>query len=128
MRAAGALLRYVGRTQAHALPHVQTIQTDQASQYVVLDPVTRKNLELTETLAGEESPTLFSTLDHCQTPMGSRLLRRWLHNPLRDNAPEIGRAPSELQSLMRISYAVFCLKKTSKNTSIMTANNNSQTN
>src|SRR3546814_1179129 len=87
MRAAGALLRYVGRTQAHALPHVQTIQTDQASQYVVLDPVTRKNLELTETLAGEESPTLFSTLDHFQTPMGSRLLLRRLHHPLRDNAP-----------------------------------------
>src|SRR3546814_15297010 len=76
MRADSALLRYVGRTQAHALPHVQTIQTDQASQYVVLDPVTRKNLELTETLAGEERPTLFSPLDHCQPPMGSRLLRR----------------------------------------------------
>jgi DNA mismatch repair protein MutS len=85
IRAAGALLRYVGRTQAQALPHIQSIRVDQAGQYVVLDAVTRKNLELTETLAGEDSPTLFSTLDHCQTPMGSRLLRRWLHHPLRDN-------------------------------------------
>ncbi len=89
--AAGALLRYVGRTQAQALTHIQSIRTDRASEYVVLDPVTRKNLELTETLAGEESPTLFSLLDHCETPMGSRLLRRWLHHPLRDNVPALER-------------------------------------
>jgi len=89
--AAGALLNYVGRTQAHALSHIQSIRVERAGAYVVLDPVTRKNLELTETLSGEESPTLFSTLDHCQTPMGSRLLRRWLHHPLRDNAPALAR-------------------------------------
>lgn len=83
--AAGALLYYVQRTQSQALPHIQTLRTDRSSQYVVLDPVTRKNLEITQTLAGETSPTLFSILDHCQTPMGSRLLRHWLHHPLRDN-------------------------------------------
>lgn len=89
--AAGALLRYVGRTQTQALTHIQSIRVDRAGEYLVLDPVTRKNLELTETLSGEESPTLFSTLDHCKTPMGSRLLRRWLHHPLRDNAPVLER-------------------------------------
>ncbi len=89
--AAGALLRYVSRTQTQALSHIQTIRVDQAGEYVVLDPVTRKNLELTETISGEDSPTLFSTLDHCATPMGSRLLRRWLHNPLRDNAAALAR-------------------------------------
>lgn len=89
--AAGALLRYVGHTQTQALSHVQSIRTDHASDYVVLDPVTRKNLEITETINGEESPTLFSTLDHCQTPMGSRLLRRWLHHPLRSNEPALER-------------------------------------
>jgi DNA mismatch repair protein MutS len=83
--AAGALLRYVSGTQSQALAHVQQLSADRASQYVLLDPVTRRNLELTETLRGEEAPTLFSTLDHCRTPMGSRLLRRWLHHPLRDN-------------------------------------------
>ncbi|MBC7202450.1 MAG: DNA mismatch repair protein MutS, partial [Pusillimonas sp.] len=83
--AAGALLYYVQRTQSQALPHIQTLHTDRSSQYVVLDPVTRKNLEITQTLAGETSPTLFSILDHCQTPMGSRLLRHWLHHPLRNN-------------------------------------------
>ncbi|NYT38650.1 DNA mismatch repair protein MutS [Allopusillimonas soli] len=89
--AAGALLRYVSRTQAQSLSHVQSLRVDQPGEYVVLDPATRRNLELTETIAGETSPTLFSTLDHCQTPMGSRLLRRWLHHPLRDNEPAMAR-------------------------------------
>jgi len=89
--AAGALLRYVGHTQAQTLSHIQSIRVDRGGEYVVLDPITRKNLELTETLAGEESPTLFSTLDHCCTPMGSRLLRRWLHHPLRDDAAVLAR-------------------------------------
>ena len=84
--AAGALLDYVGRTQEQSLSHIQTIGVEHAGEFVVLDPVTRKNLELTQTLSGETSPTLFSTLDHCQTPMGSRLLRRWLHHPLRENS------------------------------------------
>lgn len=85
--AAGALLRYTERTQTQSLSHVQGISVDQASDYLVLDPVTRKNLEITETISGEESPTLFSLLDACETPMGSRLLRRWLHHPLRANEP-----------------------------------------
>jgi DNA mismatch repair protein MutS len=85
--AAGALLRYAARTQSHSLAHVQQLQAERPGLYVVLDPVTRRNLELTQTLSGEDAPTLFSLLDTCRTPMGSRLLRRWLHHPLRDNAP-----------------------------------------
>jgi len=92
--AAGALLHYVRHTQNQTLPHIQGIRVDQASAYVALDPVTRRNLELTETLSGEGGPTLFSVLDHCKTPMGSRLLRRWLHHPLRDNAPALARQQS----------------------------------
>jgi DNA mismatch repair protein MutS len=84
--AAGALLRYAARTQSQSLAHVQQLLAERPGLYVVLDPVTRRNLELTQTLAGEDSPTLFSLLDGCRTPMGSRLLRRWLHHPLRDNA------------------------------------------
>jgi len=83
--AAGALLRYAARTQAQALAHIQTLTAERPGQYVLLDPVTRRNLEITQTLGGEEAPTLFSVLDCCRTPMGSRLLRRWLHHPLRDN-------------------------------------------
>lgn len=83
--AAGALLRYVKHTQAQQLAHIQTIHIEQLGEFVVLDGVTRKNLELTETISGETKPTLFSTIDHCATPMGARLLRRWLHQPLRHN-------------------------------------------
>jgi len=100
--AAGALLRYAGRTQTHALSHIQSLVADRASQYVLMDPATRRNLELTRTLAGEESPTLFSILDTCCTPMGSRLLRHWLHHPLRDNAPVQARQAA-IQCLMGAS-------------------------
>ena len=89
--AAGALLRYASRAQSQALSHIQSLTADRASQYVLMDPATRRNLELTRTLSGEEAPTLFSILDTCCTPMGSRLLRRWLHHPLRDNAIVLGR-------------------------------------
>ncbi|MFT0533083.1 DNA mismatch repair protein MutS [Castellaniella hirudinis] len=85
VRAAGALLRYVGATQAQSLKHVHSLSEDASGDYVILDPATRRNLEITETLNHGEGPTLFSTLDHACTPMGSRQLRRWLQAPLRDN-------------------------------------------
>src|SRR5690606_36213470 len=72
VRAAGALLRYVSRTQSQALVHISGIRLDHGVDYVILDPATRRNLELTDTIAGEDGPTLFSVLDHCVTPMGSR--------------------------------------------------------
>ena len=61
-------------------------RAERAGEYVRLDAATRRNLELTETLRGEPAPTLFSLLDECATGMGSRLLRHWLHHPLRDRA------------------------------------------
>ncbi|MFC4275157.1 DNA mismatch repair protein MutS [Achromobacter aloeverae] len=89
--AAGALLRYAARTQSQGLSHIQSLSAQRLGEFVLLDPVTRRNLELTQTLSGEEAPTLFSVLDGCRTPMGSRLLRRWLHHPLRENAPVVAR-------------------------------------
>jgi DNA mismatch repair protein MutS len=82
--ASGALLEYAAKTQGQALAHVSTVTAERAGEYVRLDAATRRNLELTETLRGEPSPTLFSLLDECATGMGSRLLRHWLHHPLRD--------------------------------------------
>jgi len=84
--ACGALLEYAARTQGQALAHVTAVSAERAGEYVRLDAATRRNLELTETLRGESSPTLFSLLDECATGMGSRLLRHWLHHPLRDRA------------------------------------------
>jgi DNA mismatch repair protein MutS len=84
--ACGALLDYAKKTQGQVLAHVNAVSAERAAEYVRLDAASRRNLELTETLRGEPAPTLFSQLDRCATGMGSRLLRHWLHHPLRDRA------------------------------------------
>ena len=82
--AAGCVLHYAQETQRTALPHVQSIQLQQNSETVLLDAATRRNLELTQNLAGGTEATLATVLDKCVTPMGSRLLKRWIHQPIRD--------------------------------------------
>ena len=89
--AAGALLGYCRHTQQSTLPHVTGLRVERESELVMMDAATRRNLEITETIAGEETPTLFSLLDRCATSMGSRRLRHWLHHPLRDTAPLLER-------------------------------------
>src|SRR5262245_34967581 len=96
--AAGALLEYARKTQGQALAHVSAVIPERASEYVRMDAATRRNLELTETLRGEPAPTLFSVLDECATGMGSRLLRHWLHHPLRDHL-ELGRRHDAVAAL-----------------------------
>lgn len=82
--AAGCVLHYAQETQRTALPHVQSIRLQQNSETVLLDAATRRNLELTQNLAGGIEATLAAVLDKCVTPMGSRLLKRWIHQPIRD--------------------------------------------
>src|SRR5260221_675912 len=82
--AAGALLDYCRHTQQSSLPHVTGLRVERESEHVIMDAATRRNLEITETIGGAEAPTLFSLLDRCATSMGSRRLREWLHQPLRD--------------------------------------------
>ena len=84
--AAGALLQYAQATQSGNLPHLRALTVELEGAYLGLDLATRRNLELTETLRGQPSPTLFSLLDNCVTSMGSRLLRHTLHHPLRERA------------------------------------------
>ena len=84
--AAGALLRYAHSTQGRGLQHVNSLTVESENEFIGLDAATRRNLELTETIRGQESPTLFSLLDGCRTAMGSRLLRHWLHHARRDQA------------------------------------------
>ncbi|MCU6433292.1 DNA mismatch repair protein MutS [Undibacterium sp. Jales W-56] len=84
--ASGALLRYAEATQGRGLKHINTLTVENENEFIGLDTATRRNLELTETLRGQESPTLFSLLDHCRTSMGSRLLRHWLHHARRDQS------------------------------------------
>ncbi|GLX84459.1 DNA mismatch repair protein MutS [Thalassotalea loyana] len=82
--AAGCLFQYVKDTQRTALPHIRSIIAESATTGVVLDAATRRNLELTQNLQGGLENTLASILDTSVTPMGSRLLKRWIHFPLRD--------------------------------------------
>lgn len=84
LAAAGCVLAYVRDTQRTALPHIRAIRREQADDAVQLDAATRRNLELTQTLAGGSDHTLAVVLDDTATAMGSRLLKRWLHRPLRD--------------------------------------------
>ncbi len=82
--AAGALLQYVTDTQKTALPHLNSITVEQQGDAVVMDGPTRRNLELDESLTGHPEHTLAGIMDQCQSPMGSRLLKRWIQRPLRD--------------------------------------------
>jgi DNA mismatch repair protein MutS len=84
--AAGALLEYVKATQGMNPAHISALTVEDNDGLIRMDGATRRNLELTETIRGESSPTLFSLLDRCATSMGSRLLRLWLHHPLRQHA------------------------------------------
>ncbi|WP_037585642.1 DNA mismatch repair protein MutS [Stenoxybacter acetivorans] len=81
--AAAALLNYARQTQSQIPHHLDNLSLDDGGQYLDMDAATRRNLELTQTLSGQKSPTLLSVLDHCATHMGSRLLALWLHHPLR---------------------------------------------
>ncbi len=99
LMAAGCLMGYVKDTQRAQLPHIRSIALERNQDCIVLDAATRRNLELTQTLAGQFDHTLAAVLDQCQTAMGSRLLKRWIHAPLRDQALVSGRhqAVAELQ-------------------------------
>ncbi len=90
LAAAGALLAYAQHTQQAPLSHVTRLTVEHESDLVLLDAVTRRNLELTESLRGDGGPTLFRLLDGNATGMGSRRLRHWLHHPRRD--PSIARS------------------------------------
>ena len=82
--AAGALLAYVRETQKSALPHLLSITTEERDAALIMDPATRRNLELDESITGTDEFTLAGVFDRTTTAMGGRLLRRWLHRPLRD--------------------------------------------
>ena len=102
--AAGALLDYVKHTQRAVLPHIHTISVASTSETIQLDAATRRNLEIDMTLRGEVSPTLYSLLNTTQTAMGARLLRIWLHHPLRDRNLIIKRHDAVAELLMASQY------------------------
>ncbi|MDO5692892.1 MAG: DNA mismatch repair protein MutS [Pseudomonadota bacterium] len=93
--AAAALLAYAEHTQGRALTHVRGVVVERPGELIELPATTRRNLELVQTLRGEDAPTVFSLLDTCMTGMGSRLLKSWLLTPARDRA----QASARLQAI-----------------------------
>ncbi len=83
--AAGAALSYLKENQKNELAHINRIRRYDPGEFMILDPATLRNLEILETLSnGGREGSLFSVLDRTVTPMGGRLLRQWVQNPLRD--------------------------------------------
>ncbi|MEM7611160.1 MAG: DNA mismatch repair protein MutS, partial [Pseudomonadota bacterium] len=97
--AAGALLEYARHTQQGALPHIRGMAWEQQDDGLQLDATTRRNLELEYSLSGNDKLTLAGIMDQCRTAMGSRLLRRWIQRPLRDNA-QLGARHDAIDALL----------------------------
>lgn len=85
IRASGALLAYIEETNRSALQQLTRLSTYSTEQYMMLDPQTRRNLEIADSPGGKRN-SLLAVLDETRTPMGSRQLSRWLNQPLIDLA------------------------------------------
>ncbi|NRB39127.1 MAG: DNA mismatch repair protein MutS [Pseudomonadales bacterium] len=110
--AAGCLLNYALSTQCGDLPHIRHLRHENRSNNVQMDAATRRNLEIDINLSGTESNNLFSVINHCSTAMGSRLLKRWLNQPLSDKSSISKRhdALQEMQDLYIADDAALQLK------------------
>lgn len=85
--AAGAVMHYLQETQKANLLHLRRLTRHDVGDFIVLDPSTKRNLEITSSLSGSADGTLFSVLDRTQTPMGGRLLKQWVNRPLNAVGP-----------------------------------------
>lgn len=82
--AAGCIMNYLNETQKNNLPHLKKISNYNFTDYIILDPSTKRNLEITSSMAeGSREGTLISILDKTQTAMGGRLLKKWVSRPLK---------------------------------------------
>jgi DNA mismatch repair protein MutS len=84
MRAAGVVLQYINETQRSSAAQITTLRAYTTGAFMLLDPQTRRNLELLEGSSGKAAGSLVGVLDTTRTPMGARLIRRWLSQPLLD--------------------------------------------
>jgi len=80
--AAGAAMHYLHETQKANLHHIKSLRRHDVADYIILDPSTKRNLEITSSLAGGAEGSLFAVLDTTATPMGGRMLKRWINQPL----------------------------------------------
>ncbi|MET0065032.1 MAG: DNA mismatch repair protein MutS [Candidatus Thiodiazotropha sp.] len=97
--AAGCLLQYVEETQFGGLPHIRGLRVEHRNDSIIIDAATRRNLELVHSLSDQPQHTLAGILDRTVTAMGSRMLRRWISQPLRDRS-SVTQRHATLQSLL----------------------------
>jgi DNA mismatch repair protein MutS len=98
--AAGAIMDYLKETQKSTLLHMRTVVPHVTGESIVLDPATKRNLEITSSFAGSQEGTLFRVIDRTLTPMGGRLLKQWVNNPLKQVDP-INHRLSAVMQLVR---------------------------
>ncbi len=101
--AAGTIIEYALQTQGTELSHINHIIIEKNEETLGLDAATRKNLEITQSLRGDQRNTLVGVLDHCRTAMGSRRLSSWLNSPLRNSTEAIKRADT-IETLLEKTY------------------------
>ena len=97
--AAAALLGYIEETQKQRLPHLRSIALETSDDAIAMNAATRRHLELDSRVDGDVKATLLGVLDSSISPMGGRLLRRWLHRPLRDRRT-LGQRHHAVQTLI----------------------------
>jgi DNA mismatch repair protein MutS len=105
--AAGALLNYAQQTHQTALPHLRSLRVENSDEAIRLDPQSRQNLELEQSLSGSKDNTLLAVIDKTVSPMGGRLIRRWLLRPLRQVETIIQRQQVIAELIDDQSYAAF---------------------
>jgi len=114
IRAAGAIVQYLRETQIQGLAQITSLATYSTSAFMTLDAATRRNLEITETIRGKSAQgSLLGVLDSTRTPMGARLLRAWLSQPLLDRAQidnRLERVEAFAQDTLARESAVATLK------------------
>lgn len=82
--AAGCVMNYLNETQKNKLSHIKKIYNYDYTDYIILDPATKRNLEITASITeGGREGTLISILDRTETSMGGRLLKKWISRPLK---------------------------------------------
>lgn len=106
INAAGALLNYLQESLCLSIGHIKEIQVYNTSQYMAIDRATQRHLELTESLHdGSRRNTLLAILDRTCTPMGARLMRHWVKQPLL-NIAEISARQDAISAFLKVSYAL----------------------
>jgi len=106
--AAGVIMHYLQETQKSNLLHIRKLSPFDVADHIVLDPSTKRNLEITSSIAGDDGGTLVHVLDRTSTPMGGRLLKRWITQPLNACEPILARleAVSELVGNTELRNAI----------------------